>query len=480
MTDEDMSTAETVAPATSTTDSIPSEEEVRAGCVARVGSESEGAGLGATRRSRRDIETKDPPIATRSLTVVLRALGRHHSRALMLERLAYVAMEEFLGLEGRPPTKLLKLPNGAKFTVESDDATRAEHGPLPHGPRRALQAAADRGRWCSHRPGGGRCCGKGCSHRSPRPAGRMHGRQSSAQSWIIFGDGEERHNRRQASRGHRRVGQGHRWRERAGKVAVRPRRFRLASETAEGSRWSRRMTNEGPVGTIVGGPTPDEQGMVSFKVQLGNEIVIGVANPCGSGLREDFAGVNADVATAVMRVVSQFVEEHSDEMPRLYREAARLRRAAGNAPIFGNLRRGRFAVVGAPVKLGEAGARFTTQAGEIRLTVVVSKGGGFDVIELYDDFKDVSNDDQSEAVTVCFDHIFAHPCRHRSLGVPFSPRSPVPGSRRSGLQLEFLEPLTHQHSGLRVVMRMHAYDIDSAAKELGGALPLASCLGNHG
>jgi hypothetical protein len=40
----------------------------------------------------------------------------------MLERLAHVAMEEFLGLEGRAPTKLLKLPNGAKFTVEVDDA----------------------------------------------------------------------------------------------------------------------------------------------------------------------------------------------------------------------------------------------------------------------------------------------------------------------------------------------------------------------
>ena len=119
MTDEDMSTAETVAPATSTTDSIPSEEESEA--AASQGSEvnqNEPASEGPDDAE----ETKEPPIATRSLTVVLRALARHHSRALMLERLAYVAMEEFLGLEGRPPTKLLKLPNGAKFTVESDDA----------------------------------------------------------------------------------------------------------------------------------------------------------------------------------------------------------------------------------------------------------------------------------------------------------------------------------------------------------------------
>jgi hypothetical protein len=40
----------------------------------------------------------------------------------MLTRLAQVAMEEFLGNEGRPPTKLLQLPNGARFQVEPDDA----------------------------------------------------------------------------------------------------------------------------------------------------------------------------------------------------------------------------------------------------------------------------------------------------------------------------------------------------------------------
>jgi hypothetical protein len=125
------------------------------------------------------------------------------------------------------------------------------------------------------------------------------------------------------------------------------------------------MTDEPdePNGTIVGDPAPDEQGMVSFEVQVGNEIVIGVANPCGAGLREDFAAVNSDVASAVMRVVSQFVQEHRDEMPGLYREAARLRRAAGNAPFFGNLRRGRFEVVGAPVKLGDVAARFTHSSG---------------------------------------------------------------------------------------------------------------------
>jgi hypothetical protein len=65
---------------------------------------------------------KPAPTETRSLTTVLRALARRQSRSLMLARVAHVVMEEFLGFEGRPPTKLLQLPNGARCTVEPDDA----------------------------------------------------------------------------------------------------------------------------------------------------------------------------------------------------------------------------------------------------------------------------------------------------------------------------------------------------------------------
>ena len=44
----------------------------------------------------------------------------------------------------------------------------------------------------------------------------------------------------------------------------------------------------------------------------------------------------------------------------------------------------------------------------------------------------------------------------------------------SGLQLELLEPQIHQHSGLRVVMRMHTHDGDSATQKLGGAFAFPS------
>jgi hypothetical protein len=63
-----------------------------------------------------------PPTSTRSLAVVLRALARHQARSTMLERLAEVALEEFYGAEGRPPTKLLRLPNGLRYAIEPDDS----------------------------------------------------------------------------------------------------------------------------------------------------------------------------------------------------------------------------------------------------------------------------------------------------------------------------------------------------------------------
>jgi hypothetical protein len=91
---------------------------------------------------------------------------------------------------------------------------------------------------------------------------------------------------------------------------------------------SRNHATDDPVGIIVDDPTSGESGMVAFRVQVGDGIVVGVAHPCGSGLRDDLATVDPAVASAVMTVVSRFVEEHGDEMLPLYREAARLRRGS--------------------------------------------------------------------------------------------------------------------------------------------------------
>jgi hypothetical protein len=157
--------------------------------------------------------------------------------------------------------------------------------------------------------------------------------------------------------------------------------------------------------------------MVTFKVQVGEEIHIGVAHPCGSGTREDPATMTAGSAGAVMRVVSHYVDQYGERMAPLYREAARLRRAAGNPPLAGNARRGRAKVVGSPVKMAELAAVFTTETGGTRLNVAIFKNGGFDFAEECEVMEAVCEEDRDEAVTACFDYVFAHADEAAALGL---------------------------------------------------------------
>jgi hypothetical protein len=180
--------------------------------------------------------------------------------------------------------------------------------------------------------------------------------------------------------------------------------------------WRNQGPDE-PTGAIVGSPTPDESGMVAFTVQVGDGIVVGVAHPCGSGLKDRLSTVDPAIASAVMRVVSLYVEERGDEMLALYREAARLRRGAGNPPLAGCTRRGKVHVVGAPVKLADAGALFMTDACGVRLKVAIYNRGGFDFAEECEYVEAVSEEDRDEAVTVCLDYIFAHPDEATVLGL---------------------------------------------------------------
>jgi hypothetical protein len=171
-------------------------------------------------------------------------------------------------------------------------------------------------------------------------------------------------------------------------------------------------------GIIEGGPTPDDSGMVAFKVQVEGEIIIGIAHPCGSGTREDRATMKAGVASAVMRVVSRYVEQRGEHMTPLFREAAGLRRAAGNPPLAGNTSRGRAKVVGISVKMGDLAAVFATETGEgTRLKVAVFKNGGYDFAEECEVLERVSEEDRDEAVTACFDYVFAHPDEAAALGL---------------------------------------------------------------
>jgi hypothetical protein len=172
------------------------------------------------------------------------------------------------------------------------------------------------------------------------------------------------------------------------------------------------MTLPDPAGrlasaTLVDGPTPDERGMVAFNVRVGDEIVVGIACPCGFGVREGVDSVSAAVASAVMHVVVQYAEEHKDEMLPLYREAARLRRAAGKPPILGRTRRGTAKLVGAPISNGHGVTVFVTMVGSVELKVLFFKDGG--LIDSWNEEQAASEEDRDEAITLCLDYIFAHP-----------------------------------------------------------------------
>ncbi len=174
------------------------------------------------------------------------------------------------------------------------------------------------------------------------------------------------------------------------------------------------QTPDHPTGTIVSGPTPEDDGNVTFGVKVEDRIVVGLANPCGYGFRGDILA-DLDTANAAMRAVSRFAQEHPGSMLPLYREAARLRRAAGKPPFAGNTRREKVRLIGPAVLQRNGGALFTTKAGETEIKIWIFGEGGF--IDHCDDWAAVSDEDRDEAFTVSLDYVLSHPDQAIALGL---------------------------------------------------------------
>jgi len=123
MTSQDMSTPEATMPDESTTGLMNGSTSVETSARARPRKLKNGKeSVSGRGRDAAEPRSKEQSVATRSLSVVLRALGRHQARSIMLEHLARVALEDFRGCEATPPKKLLRLPNGIRYAVEPDDA----------------------------------------------------------------------------------------------------------------------------------------------------------------------------------------------------------------------------------------------------------------------------------------------------------------------------------------------------------------------
>jgi hypothetical protein len=163
---------------------------------------------------------------------------------------------------------------------------------------------------------------------------------------------------------------------------------------------------------IVEGPTPEASGYVVLKVRVDDRVFRGLACPLGYG--PDKSDADLPTENRVMRAVHRFMDEHRGEALGWYREAARLRRLAGNPPLIGASTSRHVSVVGQPQRRGRC-VLFRTQGAPTELRVVVFEGGG--VTDDCDDWTTVADIDWDAATTGVLKHIFANRKESAALGI---------------------------------------------------------------
>ncbi len=163
---------------------------------------------------------------------------------------------------------------------------------------------------------------------------------------------------------------------------------------------------------IVGSPTPEATGYVVIKVRVGGRVFRGLSCPLGHGA--DMGDADLPTQGRVMLAVHRFMDEHQSEAPGWYREAAKLRRLAGNPPLIGASMARHVSVVGWPQPRGR-GVLFRTQGAPTELRVLLFEGGG--VIDDCDDWRAVTDLDRDSAFTAVLEHVFANREESAALGI---------------------------------------------------------------
>lgn len=126
------------------------------------------------------------------------------------------------------------------------------------------------------------------------------------------------------------------------------------------------------------------------------------------------ASGDLETKSKVMRAVDRFIAEHRSEALGWYREAARLRRAAGNPPLIGASSARHVSVVGRPQPRGR-NVLFCTQGAPTELRVILLEGGG--MIDDCEDWTTVTDVDRHSAFTAVLDHVFANREESTALGI---------------------------------------------------------------
>jgi hypothetical protein len=162
---------------------------------------------------------------------------------------------------------------------------------------------------------------------------------------------------------------------------------------------------------IVTGPSPDDRGCVVFTVRVDSADVEVTTSPLGTGVS---ASENLDVGNKALRLVDDYWRTRPTERLTLLREAAQLRRNAGNPPLAANTRSEDVRLIGSPKRSG-SGAKFGIQTPTTEMRVLVLADGG--LIDDCDSWENVTDAERDAAFNAALTYIFAHPEEADGLGL---------------------------------------------------------------
>jgi hypothetical protein len=165
---------------------------------------------------------------------------------------------------------------------------------------------------------------------------------------------------------------------------------------------------------IIEGPIPEATGYVVLKVRVGEDVFRGLACPLGVGA--DMTDDDLPTRDEVMRAVDRFISKHQSEVLGWYREAARLRRLAGNRPLLGTSPSRHVSVVGEPESRGSF-VLFRTRGLSRELQVAVFTGVGAFELCVCDDPDPASGIDSDAAMTAVLEYIFVYREQSTALGI---------------------------------------------------------------
>jgi hypothetical protein len=162
---------------------------------------------------------------------------------------------------------------------------------------------------------------------------------------------------------------------------------------------------------MVAGPTPRDSGSVSYWVEVdGRRVEISVS-PLGIGVGGD---VELATANKALLLVKGVVSGQRDELQRLFRVAANLRRDAGKPRPIGTTPAGSARVALPPEKLRD-GVSYTVDVDGVEIRVAVFAEGG--LVDDCDDWDRATDQLRDRAFSAVLDHLLSDSSDTSGLGL---------------------------------------------------------------